>query len=379
MGIYLDNCATTKPLKQVVEAVSETLTYTFGNPSSGHSVGRIANSALSSARECIADFVSADPDRLIFVSGTTEANDMVLRRTLEESGRKLITTEAEHPSTLGLFASFSDRVTLVPITSSGMIDLEHLYESMKATPGALLAIGWVNGETGVVQPMRQICQHARQFGITTLIDAAQAVGRVPRRDFEFDYDYMSLSAHKMNGPKGVGCLILGKDVKYSSHTSGGGQESGRRSGTENLPAIVGFGVACAVRSKSIDADLERLGLMRDQLERKLVETIPDTKINGKQGNRVPTNTNVMFRDVEGMALVARCDAAGVQFSQVSACSTGTPKPSKTLTAMGLNEDEAFSSVRLSLSVLNTDDDIQKAIEIIRQEVENIRQFMRRAA
>ena len=379
MGIYLDNSATTRPLGKVVEAVSETLKEVFGNPSSDHAVGWIAKSSLALARNRVAEFVMTDPECIIFVSGATEANDIVLRHAFVNTSRQLITTEAEHSSTHGVFASSLDRMTFVPTTRSGEIDTDYLYKTMETMPGALLAIGWVNGETGVIQPVKQICQVARQLKVTTLIDAAQALGRVPVQDFDFEYDYMSSSAHKMHGPKGVGCLVLGKDVKSSILPNVGTQERGLRPGTENLPGIVGFGVACAERIKTMNIDLERLGAMRDKLERILIESDLGAQINGEHAKRVPSNTNIMFRGIDGMALVARCDSAGVQLSQVSACSSGTPDPSKTLKSMGLNEDEAYSSVRLSLSVLNTDEEIEKATEIISREVRSIRRLLRQAA
>ena len=379
MKIFLDNSATTRPLSAVVEAMVVALVEGFGNPSSGHSLGRTAKAALSVARDQVADFVSADPDDIVFLSGATEANDAVLRTAHDLDGRKLISTVAEHPSTHGVFASSPERVVIAPLLPSGEVDLERLDDAMRAAPGALLAMSWVNGETGVVQPVDDICRRARKHNVSTLIDGAQALGRLPAHDFDFDYDYLVLSAHKMNGPKGVGCLVLGDGVDCPQLAAGGGQEAGRRSGTENLPGIVGFGAACAERGKTLEADLKRLGDLRDILEAGLVHGVPGARINGATTRRVPTNTNVTFDGVDGMALVARCDAAGVLFSQVSACSTGKPEPSKTLTAMGLDEAAAYSSARFSVSVMNTETDILHAVEVISREANVLREMFGRVA
>lgn len=374
MKIYLDNSATTQPLPEVVEAMTRTLTHYPGNPSSGHSNGRDARRLLEEARQHVAGFLAVEAEQVVFVSGATEANHAVLRQARENPDLRLISTAGEHPATHGVFANSPERISLVPVDSEGRIDLEALDKELRVDGPALVAIGWVSGETGVVQPVNEICDLARARGKRTLIDGAQATGRLPRREFVVPCDYLTVSAHKMGGPQGVGALVLRPEIRCPGMAVGGGQEAGCRSGTENLPGIAGFGAACERRGRNPESDLRRIEAMRDRLEKTLRESGLPVRINGGGTRRVPTNTNVMFEHVDGMALVARCDAAGVVFSQVSACSTGLPRPSRALTAMGLSEKAAYSSVRLSLSVQNREEDIDKAAGVILREARKLMCF-----
>ncbi|MDP2495530.1 cysteine desulfurase family protein [Shimia thalassica] len=371
MEIYLDNNATTTPLPQVVSAMAECLQKVYGNPSSSHQKGRQALRALDSARSKVAEFFGVDDDEVIFVSGATEANHAVLIDSFLKEDTFLITTAAEHPSAHGVFLGSQERIRFVPILKTGQIDLVKFEDEVAKHPNSLISIGWVNSETGIIQPVEELCRIARKFGATILIDGSQAAGRLPKSAFDFDYDYLSISAHKMNGPKGVGCLLVGENASPIFSLRGGGQERGYRSGTENIPAIVGFGVACEERSHTLSSDLKRMRKMRDAFEKTLSESGLNVQINGQHGDRVPSASNVLFPALDAMALVARCDASGVFFSQVSACSTSRPEPSKTLIAMGLSENDAYSSVRLSLSVLSNEAEIGKAAKLIINEAKGI--------
>ncbi len=377
--LYLDNSATTQPLPEVVESMLHVLTEGFGNPSSGHARGRKSRQAIDRAREQVANFTMSNSNRIIFVSGATEANDAVLRSVVNDPDSRLVTTVAEHPSTCGVYASIPERITRIPLETSGILNMDAYDKAIRSNGPSLVAIGWVNGETGVIQPIREICELARFWGHTTLVDASQAAGRLPNEDFGFEYDFMSISAHKMNGPSGVGCLLIGQHARCPTMAMGGGQEQGYRAGTENIPGIVGFGTACRERGLRLTEDLIRLSAMRDLLEQTLLDRIPGIRINGMGAPRVPTNTNICFTGIDGMALVARCDVARLCCSQISACSTGRPEPSKTLLAMGIEEKDAYSSIRFSVSVLNTMEDIRNATQVLIEEVGRLRGIFGRDA
>ncbi|MDG3043127.1 cysteine desulfurase family protein [Roseicyclus marinus] len=378
MNVYLDNSSTTQPLPEVIKVVQEAMSETFGNPSSGHRLGHCARRRLETARGQVAEFLDVGEDQVVFTSGATEANNMVVWAALQDPNARLVTTSAEHPAVVGPFSRHPERTTLVPLDRSGIIDLDALFTALATRP-YLLAISWVNSETGVVQPVDKICRMAREAGVLTLIDASQAAGRLPRQALAADYDFLSVSAHKMNGPKGVGCLVISGTASAATLLYGGGQEDGRRSGTENLPGIAGFGEACRVRGLTLDIDLERVGGLRDRFEIMISSQIPHAVINGAASPRVPMNTNIMFPGIDAMALVAKCDAEGISFSQVSACSTGRPEPSRTLREMGLDEASAYASARFSLSVMTTEEDIQTATTAIIREVKHLESTFGRVA
>ena len=367
--IDLDNNATTPVLPEVAEAVLEAMAPQIGNPSSGHRHGHAARQLVEQARESVAAMLGTEPDRIVFTSGATEGNDAVLR---SQFGRALHSVQGSHPSLVG------DRgrsATAIPIDRSGCIDLDALKLTLDGAPPSLIAVAMANGETGVVQPVAKLCEIARKAHAITLVDVAQAVGRVPYAAFAIGADYMTVSAHKMNGPKGVGCLVIGPDADVPLLATGGGQEGGRRSGTENVSGIAGFGAACRHRLASLDIDLARMATLRDRLEGLLIGELPEAWVNSRDAKRVVTTTSLTIPDVDGMALVARLDAAGVLCSQVSACSTGRPEPSATLLAMGLSEADAFSTIRLSVGVQTTSDEVERAAKMIADEARFLRAVM----
>ncbi|MFZ3585288.1 cysteine desulfurase family protein [Loktanella sp. DJP18] len=359
--IDLDNNATTPVLRAVRDAMMDALAPTIANPSSSHRHGRAARAMIESARIDVAAMAGFDPEQVIFTSGATEGNDAVLRHY---RGRLLVTMAGAHPSLVG---GHDGPKRLGSIDREGRLDLE-AYESVLREEGScVVALAMVNGETGVTQPVAEICEISKRHGAVILIDTAQAVGRVPADWFDFEADYLTFSAHKMNGPKGIGCLIVGSGASIPHLASGGGQERGRRSGTENVPGIAGFGAACRKRLENLDADIARMADLRDRLEGHIQAKLPFAWINAQKSPRAATTTSLTVPGVDGMALIARLDAMGVLCSQISACSSGRPEPSATLMAMGLSEKDAFSTIRLSVSVQTSTSDIDRAAEIIVQE------------
>ena len=253
--------------------------------------------------------------------------------------------------------------------------MERLDELLAASP-ALVAVAWSNGETGVLQDIAEIRACAAPHGAPVLVDASQAVGRIPINLGSLGVPYLTLSGHKFHGPKGVGALIQ-MDAEADSIVLqvGGEQEGGRRGGTENVPGIVGLGVACDLRCRALCAAIAHLAGLRDRFEESLTEQLPDVQVNGARASRVPNTSNVTFRGADGMALVARLETLGIICSQVSACSSGSPEPSPTLTAMGLTPQEAFASVRFAFAVDNTEPEVEIVVQAIVEEVTKLREMM----
>ncbi len=372
--IYLDNNATTQPLGPVANAVADCLSNNFGNPSSPHARGRRARRLLENARQSIADFVTTDAASIIFTSGTTESNNMVISAALDQ-GRAIVFSSGEHPSVAIAADRANSTVVEVGLDCDGVVNLAELRKVLIAHPNALIAMHWANGETGVIQPVEEICQLATSFGAQTLFDGAQAIGRILRTECSPNYDFLTFSSHKLHGPQGVGVLCLGSGNMVTPLIFGGGQEGGLRSGTENLPGSVGFGVACKERQRSLDENLKHLQQLRDKFEAKLLNNLYGVRINGKDTQRVSNTSNITFHGVDGQALAARLDAENVICSQVSACSSSRPSPSKTLMAMGISEAEAFSSLRFSFSILNTMEDALEAADIVAHEARFLREVL----
>ena len=371
--IDLDNNATTPVLRSVCDAMMEAMAPSVANPSSSHRHGRAARAIVENARADVAAMIGVDVENIVFTSGATEGNDAVLRHY---NDRDLLTIAGAHPS---LTNGHSGLKRIVGVDQQGLIDLAAYESALQEDGPFIVALAMVNGETGVAQPVTEICEIARRYGAILLIDAAQAVGRIPLERFAFDADYLTASAHKMNGPKGIGCLAVGDRASAPLLASGGGQERGRRSGTENVPGIAGFGAACRQRLENLENDLERMALLRERLEAHLKKAFPFGWINAQQAPRAATTTSLTVPGVDGMALTARLDAMGVLCSQVSACSSGRPEPSATLMAMGLTEMDAFSTIRFSLSVLTNAHEIDRAAAIISQEAQFLHGIMGGAA
>jgi len=374
--IYLDNNATTRPASEVIAAVAKMLEADWANPSSVHGWGQAAARAVSMAREEVASLINASPDQVVFTSGATEANDGILRHHAAR-GADLITSAAEHPAVTGFFLrNIPARVHLIPVDSMGRWRIEVLESVLDgmASP-SLVALAWSNGETGVLQDVSEISTLAHTHGATCLIDASQAVGRHEIDVSALNTAYLTFSGHKFHGPKGIGVLVQPRSGQPTGLAVGGGQENGRRGGTENVPGIVGMGAACKLRRNNFEKSLVHLVKLRDSFEAMILNASLGAKINGANVDRVPNTSNMTFPGIDGIALVARLEARGILCSQVSACSSGNPEPSRTLLAMGRSREEAFASVRFAVSVDNTTEEIDAAAQGVVEEVRFLREMM----
>ena len=374
--IFLDNNATTQPLSEVTAAVVAAMSEWFGNASSSNRAGERARRLLRDSRESIARLIGASPDSISFTSGATEANNWVLQRICKKAGNSLVTTEAEH-SSIKILCDFLEadgtQVERLPVDECGRVNVEQLAEAVSHET-TLVSVHWVNNETGTVQPVEEIAAICRERGVLFHTDASQAVGKLQVDVGKLGCDFLSFSAHKFHGPQGVGGLYIRPGVKLPSLMFGGSQELGRRAGTENLPGIAGAGAAATQRHHGINATIERLQQLRDRFESAVLAQVQDVFVNGDVAHRICNTTNLRFEGVDGEALVARLDQRGVRCSQSSACTNQRPEPSYVLRAMGLSESEAYASVRFSVSVLNSDDEIDESAGILAGLVAELRRF-----
>jgi len=354
--IYLDNNATTHLASAVRDAVRTAIEEDYGNPSSAHRAGEKARRAIVGARDAVAGLVGASADHLLFGSGATELNYWVLTHALRQSKRAhLITTEVEHSCVLETAASLEAagiRVTRLPVGRDGRIDLEQFLRTIE-DGASLVSIQWVNNETGVIQPVHEIAEICTAMDVPFHCDAAQAIGKIKVDFSESGIDYLTVSAHKMHGPTGIGALCVKNRQAFTPLLRGGSQEHGLRPGTENLLGIIGFGAAARERASSFKEACEFTKQLRDRFETLILQTVPQVVVNGNTSYRVCNSTNLMFPGLDGAAMVALLDRTGVRCSQSSACTASRPEPSYVLRAMGLNEEDAFASVRFSFSNRNT--------------------------
>lgn len=355
--VYLDNNATTQPLPEVVRAMARAMSESHGNPSSPHARGRMALQQLQEARASVAGLVGCAEEGLIFTSGGTEANNLVLRSLCGDGAEsRLITSAVEHSSVLKCaewLAGSGVRLDVVGVDDKGRISLTDLERKLEQ-PASLVSIQWANSETGTVQPIEQMGELCARKGVPLHVDAAQAVGRIPIDMSKLPVDYLTITAHKIHGPQGVGAVAAKSCDGLVGLLHGGDQEGGIRPGTENLPGIVGFGKAAKIRHERLSEHSDRMRNLRDKFEQQVLGSVPGATVNGDVENRTVNSTNIMFPDVDGMAMMANLDGEGVQCSLTSACVSSRPEPSHVLLAMGLTEDEAYGSLRFSFSVLNTE-------------------------
>lgn len=374
--IFLDNNATTRPLPEVVSAVVEAMTTDFGNPSSSNRTGETARNLLRRSRESVAELLGTPPDTLFFTSGATEANNWIFQEISRKPKCRIVTTATEHSSIKSIcdrLSSTDTEIEILPVDKTGRVRVEDI-ERAAAEDATLVSVHWVNNETGTIQPIEEIASICRQRGVLFHTDASQAVGKLSVNIEKLGCDFLSFSSHKFHGPQGAGGLSIRSGVKLRPILFGGGQENGKRAGTENLPGIAGMGVAATQRSSDLNNAIGKLRGLRDRFESKVLNLIPDVFVNGDVNNRICNTTNLRFAGVNGEALVARLDQLGVRCSQSSACTNQRPEPSYVLRAMGLTEIEAYSSVRFSVSILNTDEEIDECVSILANLVSDLRRF-----
>ena len=376
--IYLDNNGTTKPLAEVRKEMLKVLGKEFGNPSSIHSSGDRAREYLHKARNNLSLLIGGEPEGLIFTSGGTESNNMVLLSLMDKfnGGKRIITTDIEHSSVKRCCEYLVEKgfeVISVPVNQKGIIEIDSL-KGYLTSETALVSVQLVNNETGVIQPVEMVGNMCHERGIPFHSDIAQAVGKMEINAMNLPVDFITFTAHKFHGPQGVGAIYAKEPRWLVPLFHGGDQESKRRAGTENVPGIVGMGKAAELRFNHLRTCQRKLERMRDMFEDLILHVVPDTEINGDLTHRICNTSNLLFRNVDGQALVAQLDHQGIRCSQSSACTSNRPEPSYVLTAMGLTEEEAYSSVRFSFSILNTEKEVRSAAKLIAGTYKRLRRF-----
>lgn len=378
--IYLDNNATTPTDPRVVETM---IPYFYENPgnaaSRNHPFGWVAEGAVDKAREQIADLINVDTREIIFTSGATESDNLALKGVFEMYSRKgnhIITVKTEHKAVLDACKKIEKtggEVTYLDVNREGLIDLGELEAAIKDNT-ILVSVMWANNETGVIQPMKEIGEICAKHGVLFMSDATQVVGKIPVDPKEIGVHLMAFTSHKMYGPKGVGALFVNRKsprVKVTSQLDGGGHERGMRSGTLNVPGIVGFGKAAAIAKEQMHEDAARLSKLRDKLESALLENLEEAYVNGSVEHRMPHVTNISFKHVEGEGLMMTFNQ-NIALSSGSACTSASLEPSYVLVALGLGDDLAHSSLRFSLGRFTTEEDIDETIKRVTEGVNHMR-------
>lgn len=379
--IYMDNNATTRVAPEVVEAMMPFITESYGNPSSMHTFGGSVGLAIKEARAKVAALLGAEPGEITFTSCGTESDSTAILsalRTYPEK-RHIITTRVEHPAVKNLCENLETvtghkyRVTRLKVDAEGMLDMAE-YEAALAEDTAIVSVMWANNETGVIFPVAEMAKMAKRRGILFHTDAVQAVGKVNIDLKNLDVDFLSLSGHKLHAPKGVGVLYIKRGTLFVPFMTGGHQEHGRRGGTENVASIVALGRACELAAEKMGEENSRVKLLRDRLEEKLLASIPKSMLNGHKTERLPNTTNISFEYVEGEAILLHMNRHGICASSGSACTSGSLEPSHVLRAMGVPFTAAHGSIRFSLSVYNTIEEIDTVIDKMPEIIELLRKL-----
>ena len=377
--MYLDNSATTKISDEVFEEMLPYLKDEFGNPSTLYSIGRESKKALEEARQRIADSINAKKDEIIFTGGGSESDNLAIKGIafkLQKKGKHIITSEIEHPAvkeSLHFLESLDFKVTYLPVYENGIIKIEDLIEAI--TPETILiTIMHGNNEIGSLQPIEEIGRIAHENGILFHTDAVQTFGKVKIDVEKQNIDLLSVSSHKINGPKGVGAIYIKKGVRLVPLIHGGGQERGIRAGTENVAGIVGFGKAAELATSKLDEHAEKLSKIRDEIVEKVLNTIPESYLNGDVNQRLPNLANIRFKAIEGESLILLLDAKGYQASTGSACSSNKLEASPVLTALGLDPVDVHGSLRISLAPESDEFDVDEFVDIRSEAVARLREM-----
>jgi len=379
--VYMDNNATTQVAPEVVEVMTGYLTEQYGNPSSMHTFGGVVGDAIKNARQQVASLLGADPEEITFTSCGTESDSTAILsalRTFPEK-RHVITTRVEHPAVKSLCENLEVatgqkyRVTRLKVDSDGLLDLAE-YEAALSEDTAIVSIMWANNETGVIYPVEKMAQMAKERGVLFHTDAVQAVGKIPINLKELDIDFLSMSGHKLHAPKGIGVLYIRRGTLFVPFLTGGHQEHGRRGGTENVASIVGLGKACELAGENMEEENGRVKKLRDKLENGLLQSISKSMLNGHTTLRLPNTANVSFEFVEGEAILLHMNRYNIAASSGSACTSGSLEPSHVLRAMGVPFTAAHGSIRFSLSVYNTEDEVDFILEKMPAIIKSLREM-----
>ena len=374
--VYVDNNATTKVAPEVLEAMMPYFSEYYGNPSSMHFFGGQVARKVNEARERAADLLGADPSEIVFTGCGTESDNAAILGTVDSypEKRHFITTRVEHPAVGNVSTYLSRkgyRVTELVVDREGRLDLDELKESITGQT-AIVSAMYANNETGVIFPIEKIAEIVKEKGIPFHTDAVQAVGKIPINLRKLPIDLLSLSGHKLHAPKGIGILYIRKGTKFSPFMIGGHQEKGRRGGTENVPYIIGLGKACELAQKNMEDENTRVKALRDYLEQKILDRIPNTLVNGDRVNRLPNTVSVSFEYVEGESILLLLSDLGICASSGSACTSGSLEPSHVLRAMGVPFTAAHGSIRFSLSVYSTKEEMDYIIEHLPPIIQRLR-------
>ncbi len=374
--IYLDNNATTQVAEEVLDAMLPYFRDLYGNPSSMHTFGGQVGRSIREAREQAASLIGAQPEEIIFTSCGTESDNAAIRSALtaHPDRRHILTSRVEHPAVKSLCAHLSRqgyRITELPVDKDGILDMAQ-YERALTPDTAIVSLMWANNETGVLFPVEKASELATERGILFHTDAVQAVGKIPINMRANAIDMLSISGHKLHAPKGIGILYVRKGTKFSPFLIGGHQEKERRGGTENTPSIIGLGKACELAAGNMQKENKMVLLLRDKLEAEIISRIPNSRVNGNRLHRLPNTTNISFEFVEGEAILLLMDDYGICASSGSACTSGSLQPSHVLRAMGVPFTMAHGSIRFSLSIYNTEEDIDFVIEKLPSIIERLR-------
>jgi cysteine desulfurase len=383
MRIYFDYNATTPMAPEAIEAVVAATRDVFGNASSVHAFGQQAKAVIDAARSSIAALVGGDPLEVVFTSGGTESDNFAIRGAadaLEPTKRRhLITTSIEHEAVLNTVKALARRgwkTTVLPVDQSGIVSPDRLREVI-TNETALVSVMHANNEIGTIQPIAEMAAIAHEHGALLHTDAVQSVGKIPVNVRSLGVDLLSLSAHKFNGPKGAGALWIRRGARVQAIQTGGKHERNRRAGTENVPAIAGMGAAARLAATKLDAESARLGELRDRLETGVLAAVAGTAVNGAADRRVPNTTNISFDRVEAESLLIALDLEGIAVSTGSACSSGTLEPSHVLRAMGFPPHRTQNSLRFSLGMYSTEEEVDRVVEVLPRLVEKLRGLTRK--
>lgn len=374
--IYFDNNATTRVAPEVVEAMLPYLKEQWGNPSSAYFFGHQLAKPIEEARVRLGALLNAEPRELMFTSCGTESTNTAIHSALETAAEKkhVVTSAVEHSATIKFCKSLQKKgyeVTFLPVSRDGALDLAELEKAIRKDT-ALVTVMWANNETGVLFPIKEIAAICRNHGVMCHTDAVQVPGKLKMDVKDLGVDFLSLSAHKLHGPKGIGLLYVRRQTRFQPYIIGGGQERGRRGGTENVPYIVAFGRAAELAARRLDEENTRIRALRDKLEARILERIPRAFRNGAVEPRLPNTSNIAFEGVEAEGVLLLLDQAGICASSGSACTTGSLDPSPVLLAMGASATRARASVRFSLGLYNTEEEVDYVLSHLPGIIEKLR-------
>jgi len=377
--IYLDNAASTAVHPEVVKEMMPYFDTQYGNPSSIHQFGRKAKNAIQKARKQVATLIGAEPDEITFTSGGTESNNAIFYGCPKFQGNKfelnhIITSSIEHDAVLEPLKEFEEngvQVTYLPVDEHGLVNPDDITKSINEKT-TIVSIMFANNEVGTIQPIKEISKISNKYQIPLHTDAVQAAGKIPINVKELGIDALSISSHKINGPKGIGALFIKKGLIITPQILGGGQENGMRSGTENVASIVGFGKACEIAKERLNENISHFQTLHSSILSKIVKEIPHVKLNGHPEKRIFNNIHLTFLGVQGEDLIIKLDEHSIAASTGSACSVHTQKASHVLKAMGFNHEQITGSLRMSFGYMNTLNEVDQTVEVLKKVVTELR-------